>query len=203
MSVAIDPAPFRGVLPLPISTLKSSSPVLRNPANRARAVPLTYDQFRYGFANAVSEDEAKQLYEDFAVPASGKALWQAALANLNPWTEDKVDTKNPDRGPLLLISGELDHTVPPAIVNASFKQQQDNPGSDRDREVPRPGARADHRQRLAGRCRHRARLRPALHLGLWCGSLPDVDLPFDRRREQKGQAQRPSGVRYRFRRPAS
>src|SRR5205814_4445410 len=70
-SVAIDPAPFRGVLPLPISALKSASPVLGNPANRHRAVPLTYDQFRYGFANAVDEDEAKQLYETFAVPASG------------------------------------------------------------------------------------------------------------------------------------
>jgi non-heme chloroperoxidase len=126
--VAIDPAPFRGVLPLPISTLKSSSPVLRNPANRERAVPLTYDQFRYGFANAVSEEEARQLFEDFAVPASGKALWQAAAANLNPWTEAKVDHKNPDRGPLLLLSGERDHTVPWAIVNASYKQQQDNPG---------------------------------------------------------------------------
>jgi non-heme chloroperoxidase len=127
------------VLPLPISTLKSSSPVLRNPANRARAVPLTYDQFRYGFANAVSEEEAKQLYEEFAVPASGKALWQAALANLNPWTEDKVDTKNPDRGPLLLISGELDHTVPPAIVNASYKQQQDNPGVTEIEKIPGHG----------------------------------------------------------------
>jgi non-heme chloroperoxidase len=102
-------------------------------------VPLTYDQFRYGFANAVSEEEAKQLYEDFAVPASGKALWQAALANLNPWTEDKVDTKNPDRGPLLLISGERDHTVPPAIVNASFKQQQDNPGVTEIEKIPGHG----------------------------------------------------------------
>ena len=139
VSVAIDPAPFRGVLPLPISTLKSSSPVLRNPANRARAVPLTYEQFRYGFANAVSEEEAKQLYEEFAVPASGKALWQAALANLNPWTEDKVDTKNPDRGPLLLISGEQDHTVPPAIVNASYKQQQDNPGVTEIQKIPGHG----------------------------------------------------------------
>ena len=128
MSVAIDPAPFRGVLPLPISTLKSSSPVLRNPANRARAVPLTYDQFRYAFANAVTEDEAKELYETYAVPASGLPLFQAAAANLNPWTEAKVDTENPHRGPLLLISGERDHTVPPAIVNASYKQQQDNPG---------------------------------------------------------------------------
>src|SRR6267143_3661883 len=111
-SVAIDPAPFRGVLPLPFSALKSASPVLGNPANRNRAVPLTYDQFRFGFANAVSEHEAKQLYETFAVPASGAPLFQAAAANLNPWTEAKVDTKNPDRGPLLIISGERDHTVP-------------------------------------------------------------------------------------------
>src|SRR5437588_7307191 len=103
VSVAIDPAPFRGVLPLPISALKSASPVLGNPANRNRAVPLTYEQFRFAFANAVSEDEAKQLYETFAVPASGKPLFQAASANLNPWTEAKVDTKNPDRGPLLII----------------------------------------------------------------------------------------------------
>jgi non-heme chloroperoxidase len=139
VSVAIDPAPFRGVLPLPISTLKSSSPVLRNPANRNRAVPLTFEQFRYGFANAVSEEEAKQLYEDFAVPTPGKPLFQAAAANLNPWTEDKVDTKNPDRGPLLLISGERDHTVPPAIVNASYKQQQDNPGVTEIETIPGHG----------------------------------------------------------------
>ena len=111
-SVAIDPAPFQGVLPLPFSSLKSASPVLRNPANRNRAVPLTYDQFRYGFANAVSEDEAKALYEEFAVPAPGAPLFQAATANLNPWTEAKVDTENPDRGPLLIISGEKDNTVP-------------------------------------------------------------------------------------------
>lgn len=127
VSVAIDPAPFRGVLPLPISTLKSTFPVLHNPANRNRAVPLTYEQFRYAFANAVSEDEAKQLYETYAVPTPGKPLFQAAAANLNPWTEDKVDTKNPDRGPLLFISGNLDHTVPWAIVNAAYHQQKDNP----------------------------------------------------------------------------
>jgi pimeloyl-ACP methyl ester carboxylesterase len=127
-SVAIDPAPFRGVLPLPFSALKSASPVLGNPANRNRAVPLTYDQFRFGFANAVGEDEAKQLYETFAVPASGAPLFQAAAANLNPWTEAKVDTKNPERGPLLIISGEKDNTVPWAIANASYKQQKRNQG---------------------------------------------------------------------------
>jgi non-heme chloroperoxidase len=127
-SVAIDPAPFRGVLPLPISSLKSGFPVLGNPANRNRAVPLTYEQFRYAFANAVSEDEAKELYETYSVPTSGKPLFQAAAANLNPWTEAKVDTENPQRGPLLIISGEKDHTVPWAIANASYKQQQDNQG---------------------------------------------------------------------------
>jgi len=127
-TVAIDPAPFRGVLPLPLSALKSAWPVLGNPANRNRAVPLTFEQFRYGFANAVSEHEAQQLYDTFAVPASGKPLFQAATANVNPWTEAKVDTENPDRGPLLIISGEKDHTVPWAIANASFKQQQHNRG---------------------------------------------------------------------------
>ena len=127
-SVAIDPAPFRGVLPLPISTLKSGFPVLGNPANRNRAVPLTYDQFRFAFANAVSEDEAKHLYETYSVPTAGKPLIQSAAANLNPWTEAKVDTDNPDRGPLLIISGEKDNTVPWAIANASYKQQQNNQG---------------------------------------------------------------------------
>jgi non-heme chloroperoxidase len=127
-SVAIDPAPFRGVLPLPVSALKSSRPVLGNPANRNRAVPLTYEQFRYAFANAVSEDEAKELYHTFAVPAPGAPLFQAATANLNPWTEAKVDTRNPDRGPLLIIDGERDHTVPWAIANASFKKQKRNKG---------------------------------------------------------------------------
>ena len=127
-SVAIDPAPFRGVLPLPISALRAGSPVLSKPGNRNRAVPLTYDQFRYSFANAVTEDEAKALYETYAVPAPGKPLFQAATANLNPWTEAKVDTDNPDRGPLLIISGEKDHTVPWALSNAAYKQQKDNPG---------------------------------------------------------------------------
>jgi pimeloyl-ACP methyl ester carboxylesterase len=126
VTVAVDPAPFRGVLPLPISALRSASPVLGNPANRGRAVPLSYEQFRFAFANAVSEEEAKELYETYAVPASGKPIFQAAAANLNPWTEAKVDSKNPDRGPLLIISGERDHTVPWAIANASYKKQRRN-----------------------------------------------------------------------------
>jgi len=139
VSVAIDPAPFRGVLPLPISALRAASAALGNPANRHRAVPLTYDQFRYAFANAVPEDEARQLYETFAVPASGLPLFQAAAANLNPWTEAKVDTENPDRGPMLLISGEKDHTVPWAITNASYKHQRHNKDVTEIVEMPNRG----------------------------------------------------------------
>jgi non-heme chloroperoxidase len=127
-SVAIDAAPFRGVLPLPISALRSAKPVLGNPRNRHRAVPLTFDQFRYSFANVVSEDEAKALFETFAVPAPGAPLFQAADANLNPWTEAKVDSENPDRGPMLVISGDKDHTVPPAVSHAAFKKQERNEG---------------------------------------------------------------------------
>ncbi len=127
-SVAIDPAPFRGVLPLPISALKSSSPVLGNPLNRSKAVPLTFEQFRYGFANALDEDEARALHEEFAVPAAGKPLFQAAAANLNPWTEAKVDVDNPERGPLLVVSGERDNTVPHAVAHASYTRYRDNPG---------------------------------------------------------------------------
>jgi len=127
-TVAIDPAPFRGVLPLPISALKAASPALGNPANRHRAVPLTYEQFRYAFANAVGEEEAKELYDTYCVPASRTPIFQAAAANLNPWTEVKVKSKNPDRGPLLVISGEQDHTVPPAIAKAAYKKQKRNRG---------------------------------------------------------------------------
>ncbi|RJL30011.1 alpha/beta hydrolase [Bailinhaonella thermotolerans] len=125
-SVAIDPAPFQGVLPLPVSSLRAAAPVLANPANVHRAVPLTYDQFRYSFANAVSEDEARELYETFCVPAPGAPLFQAAVANFNPWSETKVDSTAGDRGPLLLISGERDNTVPWAITNASYKKQARN-----------------------------------------------------------------------------
>ena len=102
--------------------------MLGNPLNRHRAVPLTYEQFRFAFANAVTEDEAHELYNTYAVPGSGVPLFQAATANLNPWTEAKVKSKNPDRGPLLIIDGEKDNTVPWAIANASFKKQKRNKG---------------------------------------------------------------------------
>jgi pimeloyl-ACP methyl ester carboxylesterase len=127
-SVAISPAPFRGVLPLPFSTLRTVSVALRNPANWNRAVPLSYEQFRYSFANEVGEDEAKELYLGYSVPGTGEALFQAAAANINPWSQAKVDTMNPKRGPMLIISADSDHTVPWAIANASYKKQKRNKG---------------------------------------------------------------------------
>jgi non-heme chloroperoxidase len=138
-TVAVDPAPFRGVLPLPFSALRASSAVLHNPANRHRAVPLSFEQFRYGFANAVSEEEAKALYEEFAVPGSGAPIFQAAAANVNPWTEAKVDVENANRGPLLITSGEEDHQVPWAISNASYKRQTHNPGVTEIVQIPGRG----------------------------------------------------------------
>ena len=125
-SVAIDAGPFRGVLPLPLSALKSASPVLRNPLNRGRAITLTFDQFNYGWSNALDDKEARHLYDTYHVAAPGVALMQMANANLNPFTEAKVDTRNPDRGPLLIIEGEKDHTVPPAIAHAAYKRQKHN-----------------------------------------------------------------------------
>jgi len=138
-TVAVDPAPFRGVLPVPLSAVKASSAVLRNPANRHRAVPLTMEQFRYGFANAVSEQEAKELYEQYAVPGPGEPVFQAVTANLDPWTEAKVDTQNPARGPLLITAGEKDHQVPGAISRASYKRQLHNPGITELAEIPGRG----------------------------------------------------------------
>ena len=126
-TVAIDPGIFRGVLPLPASVLKAAGPFLVNPLTRDRAITLTFDQFTYGWANALDDKEARKLYDNFHVAGSGLALMQMGNANLNPWTEAKVDTKSPDRGPLLIIDGEKDHTVPWAIANAAYKRQKRNP----------------------------------------------------------------------------
>jgi len=135
-SVAIDPAPFRGVLPLPLAAIRTTLPALRNPLNRGRAIPLTLDQFRYGWANALDADEVKQLHETYHVPAPCVPLFQAAFANLNPWTEVKVDSRNPERGPLLIFTGEEDHAVPPAMSNAAYRKQKRNPGVTELAEMP-------------------------------------------------------------------
>jgi pimeloyl-ACP methyl ester carboxylesterase len=127
-TVAIDPGVFRGVLPLPLSVLRGVGPFLIDPRTRGRAITLTFDQFRYGWANALDEREALELYDRFHVAGSGISLVQIGNTNLNPWTEAMVDTKNPDRGPLLIIEGEQDHTVPWAIAKAAYDRQKRNPG---------------------------------------------------------------------------
>jgi non-heme chloroperoxidase len=138
-TVAVDAAPFRGVLPLPLSSLRAAFPVLGNPANRHRAIPLTFEQFRFAFANAVDEEQARRLYDTFAVPASGAPLFQAATANFNPRTEAHVDVANPARGPLLILSGENDNTVPRAISHAEYQRQQHNPGVTEFADIPDRG----------------------------------------------------------------
>jgi pimeloyl-ACP methyl ester carboxylesterase len=138
-TVAIDPGVFRGVLPLPFSVLKGVGPFLVNPLWRGRAITLTFKQFKYGWANALDDEEAKELYDTFHVAGSGIALAQMGNANLNPWTQAKVDTKNPDRGPLLIIDGEKDHTVPWAIANAAYKRQKRNAGVTEIVQLPNRG----------------------------------------------------------------
>ncbi len=125
-SVPISPAPARGVLPLPLAQLRSSFPVLGNPLNFGRAVTLTKGQFRYGFGNAVSEEESDALYEEYHVAGPGKVIFQAATGNLNPFTETKADATNPDRGPMLVIGAKLDHTVPAVVSKASFTREKKN-----------------------------------------------------------------------------
>lgn len=138
-TVTIDPAPSRGVLPLPFSALKASFPVLGNPANRGRTVTLTFDQFRYGFANAVPEAEARALYETMHTPAPGRPLFQAATANVFPWTVVKADKRNPERGPMLVISGEKDNIVPFSMAHAAYRKQSKNLGVTEFFEIPGAG----------------------------------------------------------------
>ena len=124
--VAIDPAQIKGVLPLPLAQLRSGLPALSNPANLHRAVSLTSKEFRFGFGNAVSEEESDALYEAWTIPSPAKPLFQAAAANFVLHSQAKVNTANPDRGPLLLISGTADHTVPDVVTRSTLKQYRDS-----------------------------------------------------------------------------
>ncbi|MEZ3161197.1 alpha/beta hydrolase [Microbacterium sp. BWT-B31] len=127
-TVAIDPAPFQGVLSVPLSSIKSSAPVVGNLRSLKHGVTLSFEQFQYGWANALDEDEARALYDEFHVAAAGNPIFQVITANLNPFTETKVDTNNPERGPLLIIGGEKDHTVPVTPTESAYKIQSKNPG---------------------------------------------------------------------------
>jgi pimeloyl-ACP methyl ester carboxylesterase len=121
-AVAIDAAQIKGVLPLPLSALHATLPVFKNPANKHKAVTLTAEQFRYSFGNAISEKESDDLYQRWAIPAPGRPLFEAAAANFELHSPAKVDTRNQDRGPLLLVTGGRDHTVPEVITKATLKQ---------------------------------------------------------------------------------
>lgn len=121
-AVAVDAAQIKGVLPVPLSALRATLPVFRNPANRHRAVSLTAEQFRFAFGNALDEQESDALFERWTIPAPGKPLFEAASANFDPHSPAKVDTANAGRGPLLLVAGGEDHTVPEAVTRATLKQ---------------------------------------------------------------------------------
>ena len=125
-AVAIDPAQIKGVLPLPLRQLRSALPALGNPTNIHKAVALSEKDFRYGFANELTEDEAKELYDRWTVPSTVRPLFQAAAANFVMHSPAAVNTKNEDRGPLLLISGTEDNTVPDVTTNATMKQYRDS-----------------------------------------------------------------------------
>src|SRR6266704_2775123 len=138
-AVAIDAAPIKGVIYLPPSALRVAGIALRNPANRNRAVSLTPQQFRYGFGNALPAPESAALYERWAIPSPGRPLFEAAAANLVPRSAAKVDTGNKTRGPLLLIAGGRDHTVPAAITRSTRKLYHKSPAVTDFREFPDRG----------------------------------------------------------------
>ena len=121
-AIAIDPAQMQGVLPLPLAQLRSALPALRNPLNLTRAIALTKAEFRFGFGNELGDQESDELYERWSIPSPARPLFQAAGANFTLHSEAAVDTRNPARGPLLLISGTADHTVPDVTTRATFRQ---------------------------------------------------------------------------------
>jgi non-heme chloroperoxidase len=138
-AVAIDPAPIKGVLYLPPSAVRVASIALRRPANRKEAVSLTAEQFRYGFGNALPEQESAELYERWAIPSPGRPLFEAATANFLPRSPAKVNTDNRTRGPLLITAGGRDHTVPAAISHATRRLYHKSPAVTDLRDFPDRG----------------------------------------------------------------
>jgi non-heme chloroperoxidase len=138
-AIAIDPAPIKGVLPLPLSALRVASVALTNPANWSRAVGLSAEEFRYGFGNALTAEESAELFQRWKIPSPGRPLFQVAVANFVPNSAAKVDTRNASRGPLLLTAGGKDHTVPPAMVRATLALYRNSPAVTELKEFPDRG----------------------------------------------------------------
>ena len=138
-AVAIEPAPIKGVIFLPLSALRVASVALRRPANRNQAISLTAEQFRYGFGNALPAQESSELYERWAIPSPGRPLFEAAMANFVPGSPAKVNTGNKTRGPLLITAGGRDHTVPAAISHATRRLYHKSPAVTDLREFPDRG----------------------------------------------------------------
>ena len=113
--VSIDGAPARGIPDLPLSTLRSAAPVLSNPLNRGKAVPISEKHFRYAFGNTLDAAASRAAWERYAVPAAARVLFEGAMANLNSRTAFRVDWSNRDRAPMLFIGGGADHVVPAKV----------------------------------------------------------------------------------------
>jgi pimeloyl-ACP methyl ester carboxylesterase len=128
-AIAIDAAQIKGVLPLPLSSLRATLPVFKNPANRHRSVSLTSDEFHFAFGNAISREESDALFDAWAIPAPGRPLFEAATANFTAHPPTEVETDNSDRGPLLLVMGGKDHTVPEAITRSTLRQYRHSSAS--------------------------------------------------------------------------
>lgn len=125
-AVAIDPAPIRGVKKLPFAQIRSALPVLSNPRNKRRAVMLSERQFRYSFGNALSREESRDLYARFAIPGPGRPLFEVTSAAKNPESPTAVDTHTATRGPLLIIGGGADHTVPEVVAREAYELYHDS-----------------------------------------------------------------------------
>ena len=139
VTVAMEPTPFRGVLPVPLSTVRSTLPVLARPRRYRHATTLTFDQFRYSWGNALGVDEAHELYEQHHVPAPGAALFQSAAANLSPWSPTRIDTRAADRGPLLLVAGAEDRQATWSMTHAAYRRHRRNPHPTEIVEMPHRG----------------------------------------------------------------
>src|SRR4028118_2110277 len=120
--VAIDSVPAEGIKVVPVSQIRSVFPVLRNPANRMKAVGFTPEQFHYAFANTLSEEESQEVYDRYHIPAPGRLVWGGVLANFTPGHQDTyVNFRNEDRAPLLFIAGGEDNLMPPSFNESNVK----------------------------------------------------------------------------------